>query len=188
MASANRLPAGWLAKARFVPSPNHNARPPEGEVSLLVIHNISLPPGQFGTGCVEQLFCNRLDWQAHPYFQRIEGLEVSAHLLIERSGALVQFVALDQRAWHAGQSCFEGRENCNDFSIGIELEGTDEQPYTDVQYHVLVEVTRDIQRVYPLITEARILGHCDIAPGRKTDPGAAFDWARFRRLLREGTR
>ncbi len=183
MANAQPRPTGLLSGARFVASPNHNARPAGTEVSLLVIHNISLPPGQFGTGCVEQFFCNRLDWQAHPYFQGIEGMEVSAHLLIERSGALVQFVALDQRAWHAGLSCFEGLENCNDFSIGIELEGTDDEPYSEAQYESLVAVTLQLQQRFPHITDARIVGHCDIAPGRKTDPGPAFDWARFRTQL-----
>lgn len=183
MASAIPLPAALLASARFVASPNHNARPPGGEISLLVIHNISLPPGQFGTGCVEQFFCNRLDWQADPYFLQIEGMAVSAHLLIERTGALIQFVPLNQRAWHAGQSCFEGRDNCNDFSIGVELEGTDDQPYTDAQYRALVRLTQQLQRDYPQITDARIVGHSDIAPGRKTDPGPAFDWKRFRFAL-----
>lgn len=150
---------------------------------MLVIHNISLPPGQFGTGCVEQFFCNRLDWHAHPYFRNIEGMEVSAHLLIERSGALIQFVPLELRAWHAGRSCFEGQENCNDFSIGIELEGTDEQPYTDAQYRALVAVTLQLQQRFAQLTDARIVGHSDIAPGRKTDPGPAFDWDRFRAQL-----
>ncbi|NVK43331.1 MAG: 1,6-anhydro-N-acetylmuramyl-L-alanine amidase AmpD [Oceanospirillaceae bacterium] len=172
----------FLGEARFVASPNFNERP-SGEVSLLVIHNISLPPGQFGTGCVEALFCNGLDWDKHPFFKAIEGLEVSAHLLIERSGEVVQFVPFGKRAWHAGQSSFEGRENCNDFSIGIELEGTDELPYTDTQYEQLALVTNTIMRCYPHITPDRIVGHCDIAPGRKTDPGPAFDWDRFRGLL-----
>ncbi|UTW14077.1 1,6-anhydro-N-acetylmuramyl-L-alanine amidase AmpD [Marinobacterium rhizophilum] len=188
MATAKPLPAGLLCNARFVASPNHNARPLGTDISLLVIHNISLPPGQFGTGCVEQFFCNRLDWQAHPYFQSIEGMEVSAHLLIERSGALVQFVPFESRAWHAGQSCFEGRANCNDFSIGIELEGTDELPYSDAQYAALVQVTLALQQRFPRITDARIAGHSDIAPGRKTDPGPAFDWARFRAQLMEARR
>jgi AmpD protein len=183
MATAQPQPAGLLSNARFVASPNHNARPAGAEVTLLVIHNISLPPGQFGSGCVEQFFCNRLDWQAHPYFQGIEGMEVSAHLLIERSGALVQFVPLHQRAWHAGRSCFEGRENCNDYSIGIELEGTDDQPYSDAQYESLVQVTLQLQQRFVQLANERIVGHSDIAPGRKTDPGPAFDWARFRAQL-----
>ncbi|MCP8689559.1 1,6-anhydro-N-acetylmuramyl-L-alanine amidase AmpD [Marinobacterium sedimentorum] len=183
MATAQPQPAGLLLNARFVASPNHNARPAGAEVTLLVIHNISLPPGQFGTGCVEQFFCNRLDWQAHPYFLGIEGMEVSAHLLIERSGALIQFVPLHQRAWHAGRSCFEGQENCNDYSIGIELEGTDDQPYSDAQYESLVQVTLQLQQRFAQLANERIVGHSDIAPGRKTDPGPAFDWARFRTQL-----
>lgn len=164
--------------ARFLPSPNCNERP-EGEISLLVIHNISLPPGQFGGGQIEALFTNRLDWDAHPFFTEIRGLEVSAHLLIDRAGTLTQFVPFDRRAWHAGRSCFQGREACNDFSIGIELEGTDELPYTERQYERLIQVTRALLNTYPDLTPERIVGHCQIAPGRKTDPGPAFDWARF---------
>lgn len=164
--------------ARFLPSPNCNERP-EGEISLLVIHNISLPPGQFGGGQIEALFTNRLDWDAHPFFNEIRGLEVSAHLLIDRAGTLTQFVPFDRRAWHAGRSCFQGREACNDFSIGIELEGTDELPYTDFQYERLIQVTRALLNTYPDLTRERIVGHCQIAPERKTDPGPAFDWPRF---------
>ncbi len=182
MASANSANASLLELARFVPSPNCNERP-SNEVSLLVVHNISLPPGQFGTGCVEELFCNRLDWKAHPFFESIEGLEVSAHLLIERSGEVIQFVPFDKRAWHAGKSSFLGRDNCNDFSIGIELEGTDDLPYTDAQYERLAQVVRIITKRYPLIVPERIVGHSDIAPGRKSDPGPAFDWQRLRRGL-----
>lgn len=173
---------GWCAEARRRPSPNCNARP-EGEVSLLVIHNISLPPGQFGTGEVENLFLNRLDPQAHPYFAGIAGLRVSAHFLIERDGRLTQFVPCGARAWHAGVSCFEGREQCNDFSLGIELEGTDELPYSEAQYCVLVALTRALLRAYPGLAAERICGHSDIAPGRKSDPGPAFDWVRYRRAL-----
>lgn len=164
--------------ARFLPSPNCNERP-EGEISLLVIHNISLPPGQFGGGQIEALFTNRLDWDAHPFFNEIRGLEVSAHLLIDRAGKLTQFVPFDRRAWHAGRSCFQGREACNDFSIGIELEGTDDLPYTDFQYERLIQVTRALLNTYPDLTRERIVGHCQIAPERKTDPGPAFDWPRF---------
>lgn len=173
---------GWCSAARCCPSPNCNERP-QGEVSLLVIHNISLPPGQFGTGEVENLFLNRLDPKAHPYFAGIAALRVSAHFLIERDGALTQFVPCSARAWHAGVSCFAGREQCNDFSIGIELEGTDELPYTDTQYRMLGVLSRVLQRAYPAITAERICGHSDIAPGRKTDPGPAFDWPRYRGLL-----
>lgn len=174
---------GWLDQARRVPSPNYNQRPSDQTIDLLVIHNISLPPGQFGTGCVEDFFCNQLDHSAHPFFEEIQSLQVSAHLLIERSGAVVQFVGFDDRAWHAGQSCFNGREACNDFSIGIELEGTDETPYTDEQYQHLVAITRAIQKAYPAIVLDNIQGHADIAPGRKTDPGPAFDWARYRQAI-----
>lgn len=164
--------------ARFIPSPNCNERP-EGEVSLLVVHNISLPPGQFGGGHIAELFTNRLDPNGHPFFREIAGLEVSAHLLIERDGCLTQFVPFDRRAWHAGKSCFDGREACNDFSIGIELEGTDDTPYTDAQYQALIAVTQALLQAYPKLSRERITGHSDIAPGRKTDPGPAFDWARF---------
>jgi AmpD protein len=169
---------GWCGSAQHCPSPNFNARP-AGEVSLLVIHNISLPPGQFGTGQVKALFRNQLDPQAHPYFAGIAHLQVSAHFLIERDGTLIQFVSCNDRAWHAGVSCFAGREQCNDFSLGIELEGTDELPYSDAQYATLRDLTRELLRVYPDLTPERIRGHNDIAPGRKTDPGPAFDWARY---------
>lgn len=177
------LERGWIREARQAPSPNFGARPAGVEPDLLVIHNISLPPGEYGTDCVEQLFTNCLDWDAHPYFQAIRGLEVSSHLLIRRDGELVQFVSLLDRAWHAGQSCYQGRENCNDFSIGIELEGTDDEPYTDRQYAVLAAVTRSLLQAFPGLTERRITGHSDIAPGRKTDPGPAFDWGRYREAL-----
>ena len=169
---------GWCNGISHCPSPNFNARP-QGEISLLVIHNISLPPGQFGTGKVHELFCNRLDPQEHAYFSEIAGLQVSAHFLIERNGTLVQFVSCLDRAWHAGISCFAGVENCNDFSLGIELEGTDDQDYSDLQYAALSQLVRELQRHYPQITSERICGHCDIAPGRKTDPGPAFDWQRL---------
>ena len=173
---------GWCNGISHCPSPNFNARP-QGEISLLVIHNISLPPGQFGTGKVHELFCNRLDPQEHAYFSEIAGLQVSAHFLIERNGTLVQFVSCLDRAWHAGISCFAGLENCNNFSLGIELEGTDDQAYSDLQYAALNQLVRELQRHYPQITSERICGHCDIAPGRKTDPGPAFDWQRlFARL------
>lgn len=177
-------PAGaWLAEARRVPSPNCDPRPPGCAVDLLVIHNISLPPGEFGGPWIEHLFLNRLDPAAHPYFAPIAGVRVSAHLLIRRDGALVQFVDLRWRAWHAGASCFAGRAACNDFSIGIELEGTDVAPFTDAQYERLGRVTAEVRQHYPGITPERIAGHSDIAPGRKTDPGPCFDWARYRALL-----
>ncbi len=167
-----------IAAARYIPSPNCNERP-DGEISLLVIHNISLPPGQFGGGHIAELFTNRLEPSGHPFFEEIEGLEVSAHLLIERDGRMIQFVPFDRRAWHAGRSCFQGREACNDFSIGIELEGTDDTPYTDAQYQALAAVSRGLMQAYPELNRDRITGHSDIAPGRKTDPGPAFDWTRF---------
>jgi AmpD protein len=173
----------WLAGARRCPSPNRDARPESCPVNLLVIHNISLPPEEFGGQWIEDLFLNRLDPQAHPYFAEIADLAVSAHLLIRRDGEMVQFVPLSERAWHAGQSCFEGLERCNDYSIGIELEGSDQQAFTDAQYHRLIEVTREIMRCYPDITPERIAGHSDIAPGRKTDPGPRFDWERYRGAL-----
>ncbi len=177
------LEQGWLSGARLVPSPNFGPRPEGTAVDLLVLHNISLPPGEYGTDCVERLFSNCLDWDAHPYFQQIRGLQVSAHLMIRRDGEVLQFVNLADRAWHAGQSCFEGRDNCNDFSIGIELEGSDDVPYTDAQYEELGAVTRCLLESVPGLNAARITGHSDIAPGRKTDPGPAFDWQRYRASL-----
>lgn len=152
-------------------------------MDLLVIHGISLPPGAFGGPWIERLFLNRLDPTAHPYFAAIAGLRVSAHLLIRRDGELIQFVDLGERAWHAGVSSFEGRARCNDFSIGIELEGADEVPYADSQYAVLAETVREILTRYPEIQPGRIVGHNQIAPGRKTDPGPAFDWNRLQRSL-----
>ncbi len=179
---------GWLHGAselgsiRHCVSPNYNQRP-SGAVDLLVIHNISLPPGQFGGGYVQALFCNRLDCAADPAFADLHGLAVSAHLLIDRVGVITQFVSLHDRAWHAGKSCYEARDNCNDFSIGIELEGTDTLPYTDEQYLQLARVTHLLCDYFPDLTPDRIVGHSDIAPERKTDPGPAFDWARYERLL-----
>lgn len=168
---------------RQLPSPNFDDRPNEGDVSLLVIHNISLPPGEFGGPWIEDFFLNRLDPGVHAYFSEIHELKVSAHLLIRRDGEIIQFVPLNKRAWHAGVSCFEERDRCNDFSIGIELEGCDDKPFSEAQYQALARVTRWIQAQYPAIDEQRIVGHSDIAPGRKTDPGACFDWARFRSML-----
>ncbi|MCV6606138.1 MAG: 1,6-anhydro-N-acetylmuramyl-L-alanine amidase AmpD, partial [Porticoccaceae bacterium] len=151
---------------------------------LLVIHNISLPPGEFGGGHVERFFCNSLDGAEHPYFATIDSMQVSSHLLIDRQGRITQFVPFLARAWHAGASQFEGRENCNDFSIGIELEGTDQLPYSDDQYNSLVAVTHNLLAHFPAITAGRIVGHSDIAPGRKTDPGPAFDWSRYKSALK----
>jgi len=179
----SQLHEGWLAEALACPSPNFNERPAGARVSLLVIHNISLPPGDFGTGCVQALFCNRLDTDQHPYFEQLSGLRVSSHLFIERQGRLVQFVPLDKRAWHAGRSAFGGQPECNDFSIGIELEGCDHIPYTEAQYQRLAEVTRILLDHYPDLNPTRITGHADVAPGRKTDPGPAFDWEHYFSLL-----
>jgi len=178
-----RVQGGWMQGARRVPSDNCDLRPAGMAPDLLVIHNISLPPGEFGGDCIERLFTNCLDWDEHPFFSGIRGLRVSAHLLIRRDGEVLQFINFDQRAWHAGVSCYGGRENCNDFSIGIELEGTDESPYADEQYRALAAVTAALLEAYPRIGRGDIVGHCDIAPGRKTDPGPAFDWARYRTAL-----
>lgn len=178
-----KLVDGWVDAARRVPSPNFNQRPDANDISLLVIHNISLPPGSFGGPWIEDLFLNRLDHGAHPYFETLRGLEVSAHFLLRRDGHLLQFVSLGDRAWHAGQSQFEGRANCNDFSIGIELEGCDERPFTRKQYRRLATLTALLLRAFPQLSPVRIVGHSDIAPGRKTDPGPCFDWAGYRALL-----
>jgi len=175
----NRPPGHWLDNIRYSPSPNFNQRPHAVAVSLLVIHNISLPSGHYGNGFVEQLFGNCLDCSCHAEFADLQGLRVSSHLFIDRMGDTVQFVGLDHRAWHAGQSSFLGRENCNDFSVGIELEGIDDSGYSDEQYHSLVLLSRQLMTDYPQISTSRIVGHSDIAPGRKTDPGPAFDWGRY---------
>ena len=175
--------AQWLAGVRRVVSPNADDRPQGADIELLVVHGISLPAGQFGTGCIEQLFCNALDAEAHPGLREIRDLRVSAHLLIDRAGKLVQFVPFHKRAWHAGVSEFNGRQNCNDFSIGIELEGADDVAYESAQYAALAQVIIALQQVWPRLTAQRIRGHCHIAPGRKTDPGPAFDWERLYALL-----
>ncbi|MGI2261404.1 1,6-anhydro-N-acetylmuramyl-L-alanine amidase AmpD [Shewanella sp. GXUN23E] len=169
---------GWYPQAKVVRSPHFNARP-AAEVSLLVIHNISLPAGQFGTPYVDALFCGTLDCHAHESFADLQGLEVSAHFLIRRDGELVQYVSCDERAWHAGVSSFQGRSHCNDFAVGIELEGTDNLPFTKEQYQQLVGLTDWLMGRYPQITASRIVGHSDIAPGRKTDPGPCFDWSGY---------
>ncbi|HXK55429.1 MAG: 1,6-anhydro-N-acetylmuramyl-L-alanine amidase AmpD [Gammaproteobacteria bacterium] len=168
-----------LVEASQRVSPNQDLRPADCVVDLLVIHNISLPPGRFGGPWIDDLFHNRLDPGEHPYFTDICQRRVSSHLLIRRDGELLQYVPLCRRAWHAGESCFEGKTACNDFSIGIELEGTDDIPYTDPQYLSLVHATKSIMSIFPGITRERITGHSDIAPGRKTDPGPAFDWMRY---------
>ncbi len=164
---------GWLPSVRHEPSPNFDARPCGESPSLLVVHAISLPPGEFGSNDILDLFANRLDPSRHPYFAGIAELKVSAHFLIRRDGEVIQFVSCNERAWHAGLSCWQGRTRCNDFSIGVELEGCDELPFEPVQYRRLRELIGSLRLRYPL---AAIAGHCDIAPDRKTDPGPHFDW------------
>lgn len=172
-----------LTTARQLPSPNQGERPAGETISLLVIHNISLPPGRYGGPFIDDLFCNRLDCSAHPYFDALKELRVSSHLLIDREGAVTQYVPFNRKAHHAGVSRFGDREQCNDFSIGIELEGCDDEAFTPAQYDALVVVTRALLEAYPAITRERIVGHSDIAPDRKTDPGPCFDWAAYRRRL-----
>lgn len=173
----------WIRNVRRVKSTNCDARPENAEISLIVIHGISLPPGQYGGHFIDQLFTNSLDPDQHPYFREIAHLQVSSHLLINRSGALTQYVPFHKRAWHAGESEFDGCKACNDFSIGIELEGCDDQPYEKAQYQKLATVADKLMTEWPLISRERIAGHCDIAPGRKTDPGPAFDWEYFFNLI-----
>jgi len=176
-----RIDKKGLAKGvRFIPSPNCDARPAGCAIDLLVIHHISLPPGEFGGPGIVELFTNRLDPAAHPFYASIAGMKVSAHFLVRRDGGLIQFVPCSKRAWHAGASSWKGRTRCNDFSIGIEVEGTGEAPFTDAQYGRLAELTRALQARYPI---ADIVGHSDVAPGRKSDPGPRFDWARYHSML-----
>jgi N-acetyl-anhydromuramoyl-L-alanine amidase len=175
---------GALSGATQIPSPNFNQRPDDAEIQLVVIHNISLPPSQFGGGYIQQFFQNKLDWSAHPYFQTIEGMQVSAHLLILRTGEVIQFVNFKDRAWHAGRSSYLGKKECNDYSIGIELEGSDDLPFEEIQYEKLAEVVATLQLAYPKIQQ-HLAGHSDIAPGRKTDPGRFFDWIKFRTRLQQ---
>jgi AmpD protein len=177
------LPNGLLRGAQFRESPNCDARPRAAVVDLIVVHGISLPPGAFGGPWIDRLFMNVLEPDAHPYFSTVCTLKVSSHLLVRRDGELTQYVRFTDRAWHAGKSTYAGREACNDFSIGIELEGTDSAPYLDAQYRVLANAVAALCSAYPTLSTERILGHSDIAPGRKTDPGPAFDWTRARRLI-----
>jgi AmpD protein len=172
-----------LIGAQILESPNQDARPDSTDIELLVIHNISLPPGEFGTSAIRQFFCNELDSESHPFYREIAGLKVSAHLLIDREGRLTQFVPFSNRAWHAGESLFCGRSNCNDYSIGIELEGTDFESFTDSQYTSLANVTKLLLSTYPSMSSEKIVGHSDIAEKRKTDPGPFFDWARYKQSL-----
>jgi AmpD protein len=174
----------WLSDATRILSPNCDERADPADISLLVIHCISLPPGEFGNSFIDQLFCNKLNPDYHPYFKEIYQFTVSAHLLIKRDGCCVQYVPFNKRAWHAGKSSYEGRERCNDFSIGIELEGTESIAYTEEQYLQLAAVIDTLLKTYPRLSTQRIAGHSDIAPGRKTDPGASFDWQRLYSLLK----
>jgi len=180
-----RIVNGWLEGVHRVPSPNCDARPAGAEIDLLVVHGISLPPGEYGGDWIDAFFTNCLNPDAHPYFSSVCTLRVSAHLLIRRDGKLTQYVPFDKRAWHAGESEFDGRTACNDFSIGVELEGCDDQAYDGRQYRALVDLARVLMKAYPGITTERIVGHCHIAPQRKTDPGQAFEWPRLYTLLRE---
>lgn len=174
---------GLVKEARQNLSPNCDLRPDESDITLIVVHGISLPPGEFGDDYIDQLFTNQLNPDDHPYFKEISGLKVSSHLLVRRDGEVVQYVPLHKRAWHAGVSRYKNREGCNDFSIGIEMEGEDETPYTDIQYQVLSELINSLINSYPELTNETIAGHSDIAPGRKTDPGSAFEWDRLHTLL-----
>ena len=175
--------SGLLLAATQVASPNCDARPQGVEADLIVVHGISMPPGEFGGPWVDRLFSNSLPPEVHPYFAEVAGLRVSAHLLIKRDGAVIQYVKFGERAWHAGRSSFDGREACNDFSIGIELEGTDTVEYDLRQYAALARVVAALCAAYPRLSPDRLVGHSDIAPGRKTDPGPAFDWSQARRLI-----
>lgn len=173
---------GLLDDCVQCPSPNRDARPDNTPVELIVIHSISLPPGEYGNDSIELFFQNKLDKNAHPYFKEIHQMHVSSHVVIKRNGEIIQFVPFNQRAWHAGKSNFQGRKCCNDFSIGIELEGTDIDSFEDIQYEKLAELTSELQKNYPEIIN-NIMGHNDIAPGRKTDPGTGFNWEKFKQLL-----
>jgi N-acetyl-anhydromuramoyl-L-alanine amidase len=182
------LKTGLMREARQVASPNCDSRPVGVEADLIVIHGISLPPGEFGGPWIERLFTNSLPAEIHPYFAEVAALRVSSHLVVQRDGALTQYVSFADRAWHAGQSSYEGREACNDFSVGVELEGADTLPYEATQYDVLAEAVAALCAAYPRLSAQRLVGHSDIAPGRKTDPGPAFDWPRARRLIASACR
>ena len=175
-----RWAEGWWSPARRVDSPNFGPRPAGAQVSLAIVHAISLPPGRFDGDAIERLFTNRLGWDEHPYYQGIRGLEVSAHFLIRRDGELLQFVSCDDRAWHAGRSSWRGHDNCNDFSVGIELEGLEGERFEPPQYRMLARVLRALARRYPV---AEVVGHEHVAPGRKADPGPGFDWSRLARAV-----
>jgi AmpD protein len=173
---------------RQIASPNHDSRPQNVDADLIVIHGISLPPGEFGGPWIDRLFTNTLPVEAHPYFNEVGSLRVSSHLVVTRDGAVTQYVRFTERAWHAGKSVYQGREACNDFSVGVELEGTDTLPYEDAQYRALAKVVAALCAAYPRLSPERMAGHSDISPGRKTDPGPAFDWPMARRLIGEASR
>ena len=173
------IETGLIDDVEYHASPNFNERPDPADINAIIIHGISLPPGEFGGPWIEALFQNRIQGDEHAYFERLKGMQVSSHLVIRRDGQIIQYVPLNKRAWHAGVSSLHGRENCNDFSIGIELEGTDTIPYEAAQYDSLAAVVRSMLKHYPAIKKESIVGHCDIAPGRKTDPGQVFEWERF---------
>jgi AmpD protein len=177
--------SGMLLGARQIASPNRDARPPGVEPDLIVVHGISLPPGEYGGPWIDRLFTNTLPTDAHPYFAEIGGLRVSSHLAVSRDGAVTQYVRFGERAWHAGRSAYQGREECNDFSIGVELEGIDTEAYEPAQYRALAQIVAALCAAYPKLAPDRLAGHSDVAPGRKTDPGPAFDWPRARRLIAE---
>ncbi len=179
--SSSEWHGGWWRAARALPSPNFDVRPEGLPITLAVLHSISLPPGEYGGDAIERLFCNRLDWDAHPYYARIRGLRVSAHFLVRRDGSLLQFVSCEHRAWHAGQSIWRGHEDCNHYSIGIEIEGLEGDSFEATQYVRVATLLRALSRRYPI---EEVVGHEDIAPGRKFDPGAGFDWVGLRRVLR----
>lgn len=170
---------GWLQHARRIPSPNFGPRPAGTSIDLVVVHSISLPPGLYGGDEIERLFTNRLDWSAHPYFEQIRGTEVSAHFVIRRTGELLQFVSVQDRAWHAGRSSWQGRDNCNDYSVGIELEGLEDTPFETAQYETLCTLLDALEQRWPV---TQIVGHEHVAPGRKRDPGSAFDWEHLHAL------
>ena len=177
------LKSGLMRGARQIASPNRDLRPPGVEADLIVVHGISLPPGEFGGPWIDRLFTNTLPAEAHPYFAEVHSLRVSSHLVVMRDGAVTQYVKFTERAWHAGISNYQGRDACNDFSVAVELEGTDTLPYEPVQYGALAEIVAALCAAYPRLSPDRLVGHSDIAPGRKTDPGPAFDWPRARSLI-----
>ncbi|ORU91513.1 MAG: N-acetyl-anhydromuranmyl-L-alanine amidase [Cycloclasticus sp. symbiont of Bathymodiolus heckerae] len=181
--SHQHIQNGLLSGAIFKESPNQNGRPDSNDIHLIIVHGISLPPEEFGGSCIDDFFLNQLDPTQHSYFEEIHQLKVSSHLLIRRDGSITQYVPFHHRAWHAGVSCHNGKENCNDFSIGIELEGADHILYTEEQYLELSRCCDSLIEHYPALSKEAIVGHCDIAPGRKTDPGESFDWTKFRSLL-----